>query len=383
LGAVIVEALKAIMNRISTTFYKKSGRLGIILRIALIVALLVGVQMAFNPYILFTALSTIVNGVNLAWFVPMIWPSVAVASSLASDAIKATEFSLLSLLFTLVIFEAAARLRGKYWSPVAVTIAVSTSTIYSPKGRSLLWLDQTAFAITLKELRSFARRKDMARFLALPVMLVVASLLPILTTGADPGTALSGVGFALLGETSLILPVMLSSITIGQEGRSIANIYMLPISADELVKGKLFLSWVISGIGILAIAFLMQFLAPVAILQFLAALIAVVFNILIEGYVGLGTGSRHPNFTVGPNARYLTFTGFLIAFGIGVLATLGIFTPLILYLSTGFFTSLSWGPLGSIALTIISTVAIGMVILILTRSYCMRSVRKLLVNMEA
>lgn len=382
-GAVIVEVLRAVMNRISTTLYKKSGRLGVILRLALIVVLLVAVQIAFNPYILYTALSSIVNGVNLAWFVPMIWPSVAVASSLAPDAMRTTAFTLLSLLFTLLIFETAARLRAKYWSPVPVTIAVSTSTVYIPKGKSLLWLDPTAFAIALKELRSLARRKDMARFLAIPVMLVVASFLPILTTDANRGTAMSGVGFVLLVETSLILPVMLSSITIGQEGRSIANIYMLPISADELVKGKLFLSWVISGAGILAIALLMQFLAPVVTLQLSAALVAVVFNIFIEGYVGLGTGSRYPNFNVGPRARYLTFTGFIIAFTMGGLATLATFTPSILYQATGFLTPLSWGSFGSISLTIISTVAIGTVILTLTRSYCMRGVKKLLSNMEA
>ena len=381
-GAVIVEALRAVMNRISTTLYKKSGRFGVILRIALIVVLLVAIQIAFNPYILYTALSSIVNGVNLAWFLPIFWPSVAVSSSLASDTMRAIEFTLLSLLFTLLIFEATARLRAKYWSPVPITIAVSTSIVYIPTGKSLLWLDPTAFAITLKELRSLARRKDMSRFLAIPVMLVVASFLPILTTGANTSADLSSVGFVLLGEASFILPIMLSSITIGQEGRSIANIYMLPISADELVKGKLFLSWVISGAGILAIALLMQFLAPVVALQYLTALVAVVFNIFIEGYVGLGAGSRYPNFTVGPRARYLTFTGFIIAFTLGGVATLATFTPLILY-EVGFFTLLSGVSFGSIALTIISTVTIGTVILIPARSYCMRGVEKLLSNMEA
>jgi hypothetical protein len=381
-GAVIVEALRAVMNRLSSTLYKKSGRLSVILRIVLVVVLLVAVQVAFNPYVLYTALSSIVNGINLAWFVPVIWPSVAVASSLVPDAVRATAFSLLSLLFTLLIFEAAARLRAKYWSPVPVTIAVSTSTVYIPQAESLWWLDPTAFALALKELRSLVRRRDMARFLAIPVMLVVASLLPVLSSGANPRTALAGVGLVLLGEASFILPLMLSSITIGQEGRSIANIYMLPISADELVKGKLFLSWVISGVGILVIALVLQFLAPVAALQFLAALVAVVFNVLIEGYVGLGAGSRYPNFTVGPRARYLTFTGFIIAFTIGGLATLATFAPLTVYLATGFFTPLSGGSLGSILLTIISTVVIGTAILVLTRSYCMRGVKKLLSNME-
>ncbi|MGD0496676.1 MAG: hypothetical protein ABSB28_11685 [Candidatus Bathyarchaeia archaeon] len=382
-GAVIVEVLRSVMNRISTTLYKKSGRLGIILRIVLVVVLLVAVQTAFNPYILYTALSGIVNGVNLAWFVPVIWPSVAVVSFLTLDVTRATVFAMLSILFTLLIFEAATQLRARYWSPVPVTITVSTSTVYIPQGKSFLWLDPVAFAVASKELRSLARRKEMARFLAIPVLLVVSSLLPVLTSGADPRNALSGVSLVLLAETSLILPMMLSSISIGQEGSSIANIYMLPISADELVKGKLFLPWIISGAGILAVAFLMQFLAPVALGMFLATLFAAAFNMIIQGYVGLGTGSRHPSFNVGPRARYLTFTGFIIAFVIGGLATVATLTPLILYQATGFLAMLGGGPAASVLLTTILTAAVGTFLLVLTRYYCMQGVKKLLSSMEA
>jgi hypothetical protein len=381
-GAVIVEALRSVMNRISTTLYKKSGRLGIILRIVLVIVLLVAVQTAFNPYILYTALSGIVQGVNLAWFVPVIWPSVAVVSFLTSDVTRATVFAMLSLLFTFLIFEAATQLRARYWSPVPVTITLSTSTVYVPQGKSFLWLDPVAFAVASKELRSLARRREMARFLAIPVLLVVSSLLPVLASGADRRAALSDF-LLLLAEVSLILPMMLTSISIGQEGSSIANIYMLPISSEELVLGKLFLPWIFSGVGILAIALLMQFLVPFAAGQLLATLVAVAFNIIIQGYVGLGTGSRYPSFNVGPRARYLSFTGFIIAFVIGSLATLAILTPLILYESTGFLTALGGGPTGSVLLTIILTAAVGTFLIVLMRHYCLQGVKKLFSSMEA
>ncbi len=382
-GAVIVEVLRSVMNRISTTFYKKSGRLGIILRIALVIILLAAVQFAFNPYILYTVLSSIVEGLSLVWFVPLVWPSVAVASLLALDVTRGTIFALLSLLFTFLIFEAATRLRARYWSPVPVTITLSTSTVYVPKGKPFLWLDPVAFAIASKELKSLSRRREMARFLAIPVMLVVSSLLPILTVGADPSSTMSGVSTVLLAETSLILPLMLSSISIGQEGNSIANVYMLPISAKELINGKLFYALTISGAGILAIVLLMQFLVPVPTGEFLITLVAVTFNIILQGYVGLGIGSRYPSFTAGPRARYITFTGFIIAFIIGGLATFTILTPLILYQSTGFLTELGAGPIGSFLLTIILTAAIGALLLVLMHHYCMKGVKKLLCSMEA
>ena len=382
-GAVIVEALRSVMNRISTTLYKKSGRLGVILRIVLVVILLVVVQIAFNPYILYIALSGIVAGVNFAWFVPVIWPSVAVVYLMTTDVARTTVFALLSLFFTFLIFEAATRLRIRYWSPVPVTITLSTSTVYVPQGRSFLWLDPVAFAVASKELRSLTRRREMARFLAVPVVLVVASLLPVLTSGSNQKTSLSGVSLVLLAEVSLFLPMMLSSISVGQEGRSIANIYMLPISADELVLGKLFLPWIFSGAGILAIASLLQFLAPVAAGLFLAALVAAAFNMMVQGYLGLGTGSRYPSFDAGPRARYLSLAGFLIEFVTGGLATLAILTPLILYESTGLFTGFGGAQTVSLLLTIVLTAVVGTFLLVLARHYCMQGIKKLFSSMEA
>lgn len=380
-GALIIEALRSVMNRISSSVYKKSGKTGVALRIVLVVVLLLAVQIAFNPYFLYKVLSGIVNGVSLVWFVPMVWPSVAIVYFLSSDAFRATSFTVLSLVFTLLIFEGASKLRARYWSPIPVSIAVSTSTVYVPQGKSLLWLDPVAFAIASKELRSLTRRREMTRFLAVPVMLVVTSLLPVLAS-SNAKTSLSGASFYLLAETSIILPIMLSSISIGQEGRSISNIYMLPISAEELVNGKLFISWLISGLGILGIAFLMQSVAPIATSQFLIVLVTVFFNILTEGYIGLGAGSRYPNFTIGPRARFITFTGFIIAFSLGLLATGVIFTPLILYQTTA-LAALNLGSYGSAFLTIVLTVVGGTVLLMLTRIYALRGMKKLFSNMEA
>jgi hypothetical protein len=175
---------------------------------------------------------------------------------------------------------------------------------------------------------------------------------------------------------------MLASISIGQEGKSISNIYMLPISIKELVNGKLFLCWVLSALGILCMALLVQLLAPVAILSFLAVLVTVFFTILIEGYIGLGAGSRYPNFTIGPRARFITLTGFAIAFIIGLLVLGGTFTPLLMY-QAGFFSSLSLGSVGSALFTIVLTAVVGAILLVLSRFYCIQGVKKLLSNMEA
>jgi len=222
----------------------------------------------------------------------------------------------------------------------------------------------------------------MTRFLAVPATVVVASLLPFLTGGSNSKTGLFQASLYILAETSIILPIMLSSISIGQEGKSISNIYMLPISPEELVNGKLFLSWLISAVGVIGIALLVEFLASFAILNLLVVLVAVFFNVLVQGYIGLGAGSRYPNFTIGPRARFITLTGFINAFALGLLAAAAAFTPLILYETAG-FSPLSLGSYGSAFLTIILTIAVGALLLVLARSYCLRGVKKLFSNMEA
>jgi len=152
---------------------------------------------------------------------------------------------------------------------------------------------------------------------------------------------------------------------------------MLPISADELIKGKLFLSWIISGAGIFALALLIQLLVPLTPLQFLTALVALAFIIVVEGYLGLGTASRYPDFTVGPRARYITIEGFAVALALGLIATVATLAPLIVYLKIGFLN------VSQVFLIIASTVAVGAVLLVLARSYCRRGVENFLSNMEA
>jgi hypothetical protein len=127
---------------------------------------------------------------------------------------------------------------------------------------------------------------------------------------------------------------------------------------------------------------LAQVIAPTAVFQFLAVLVAGLFNVLIEGYVGLGAGSRYPNFTIGPRARFITFTGFIVAFFIGLLMTAGTFTPLIMY-QTGFLGILGLGSYGKAVFTVVLTATISSVLIMLARFYCMQGVKKFLSNMEA
>ncbi len=262
MGAVIVEAIRSVTNRISMTVSRKHSRLGALGRIVIVIVFFVVLQVAFQPAFLYAALTVIVNGVSLVWFIPMVWPSMALAAQLSSDLVRSAAFLLLTVAFAAALFYLSSFLRARYWSPIPITITVSSSPVYTPQGGSFAGLDPTAYAIAMKDLRSLTRRKEMARFLAIPVMLVVVFFLPTLYNGYGSNSPAASVGMLLVGEVSTLLPIMLSSIALGQEGKSIANIYMLPITPSELTRGKIFFPAMISSVAVAAVVIIMELFYP-------------------------------------------------------------------------------------------------------------------------
>ncbi|MFQ6134830.1 MAG: hypothetical protein ACE5KU_03320, partial [Nitrososphaerales archaeon] len=182
LGALIVEILRAAMNRVSSTVYKRSSRLGIVSRLVLIIVLFVIIQLAFNPYILYSTLGIMVSGVDIVWFIPMVWPSVAIMNLIRLETLPAMIFSALSVAFAFLIFMVASNLRLKYWSPAPVSIVIKSSAEYMPHTPALsrFGFSPLAAAIALKEFRALVRRKDLARYTAIPIIFVIAFLLPTL-----------------------------------------------------------------------------------------------------------------------------------------------------------------------------------------------------------
>ena len=380
LGAVVVEILRSVMNRISNEVYTRNRKLSSIGRIVAVVVLISAMDLAFQGQNMMFLLNAIVNGVSLAWFVPVVWPSVALVALLSSEPLKGYAFLGLSLAFAVSLFYLSAYLREKYWSPAPVTVEVASSPVYVPQGRSFLWLDQTAFALAMKDFRSLVRRREMARFLAIPVVVAVIFVADSLS-GAYGSDGIV-VMLISLSTLSTILPIMLSSISIGQEGRSIANIYMLPITPTELGRGKLLFPVVISGLSVGAVLALLQALIPVPPGQLLIMSVALAFIILIQSYFGLGSGTRFPDFTLGPRARFMTGTGFFVTFVGGFVATLAVLAPFMFYLISPYLASLGLGEWGTVGLVVALTAGVGTVLLALSWLYCSSGLRRFLSDME-
>ncbi len=380
-GAFFIEVLRAVVNRVSSTVYRRGGRFGIISRLVLLIILFVIIQMAFNPIILYSSLTVMVSSVEIVWFIPMVWTSVAVTKLINLETIPAAAFLTLSIIFTSLVFEVASNLRMKYWSPTPISITINASTIYTPQTTSLpeLGFKPLEVALALKEFRALIRRKDMARFIAIPILLIVSYLLPTLYAPSDYSGR--SPGFFLTVFIPFLVTLMFSMIGIGQEGEAVINLRMLPISAEELMKGKLLPVWIMSTAATILTITSFQIIAPMNISSFTATLVACVFVIVIESFIGFGIASRYPDYTVGSRSRYVTYTGFLIGFLAGGAAALALLIPTALYTISA--EGLSPTPIISLPVTITLTVAVGSALSYLTYRYCKRGVEDLLTDRDS
>ena len=383
LGAFVIELLKAVMNRVSAVAYKRSGKLTLAVRLVALIILLSIVQLAFQPYVLYWFFGKIVAGVELVWMIPFIWSSSAMVSLLGNQTAQTVLFTILSLLFTVALFEVASMLRTRYWSPVPISITMDESTKYVPQAKmgGGFGFGPMALLLALKEFRALVRRRDLARFIAIPIVISISMLAPFLFTPSDAsGTS---PGFFIAAFIPLFVPLMFSTISIGQEGNSIINLLSLPIKANDLIKGKLTPAWIISNVATLGLIVALELVVPMTRTMELKALLATIaiseMTIFINSFIGLGVGARWPDYTVGARSRYVSMKGFLVGFALAGLATIAVYLPVALYfISSGGVRGQAPFPSFDLLPMLALSIVLGCVLIVLSYVYCKKGVEKLL-----
>ena len=334
IGAFALEALRAFTNRASSLLYKRSGRAVMILRLVVLIAVFVFFQLFFNPTIMLSLLGSIAGGVRGASYFPLVWPSLAVASFIEDNLLSASLYAFLTFLLCGFFFLACVRLRQAYWMPMPVSVKLSTAT-YAPSAGFLsrLGLNPAESAIVRKDFRSLSRRREMARFLAIPILIVASLLIPsLVSTSQSPASSL-GIMFwffpLIFGVTFFAL--FTSMISVGQEGSAVWNLYSSPLLPRELVRAKVTANIILSLP--IAIAFWLgitllghtSFKSSLAILLVLAALI------LAESFVGLALGAKYPDFSETIRSRFIRLTGMLTGMLLGMAVAGAILAPYGLY----------------------------------------------------
>ena len=338
IGSCVVEVLDTITNRISSSFYKKSGRSGIFFRLALTIILLVFVQLLFSGQIIGYLLQSVIQTVRIAWFVPVVWPSVAVLGVSQGNLLTFLDFASLSALFTLALFAVATRLRAKFWVPIPVSIKLSPQTFHARGiGFQLPLIGVAESAILRKDLRSLARRREMARFLAIPFVLAISMGISFFPMGSQsmPDTPGLLVIIPLYLIPIAIFVGLLSMTSIGQEGYAVWNLYAAPVKPSGLLRAKMvfaILLGMLFGVGMLAVlSFLLRSVATYFWLV-LALGVAVVFE---ESAIGMCFGAKFPDFREMIRSRYVgvwgSLTGMLVAIVSAMLTAAPIIISIMVY----------------------------------------------------
>jgi hypothetical protein len=325
LGSFILEIIRAITNRVSATFYKRSGRTTMAVRMIFLVTFLVAFILISNINFLFTILQLFMGGIANAWFIPILWPSLALISYSIAEFLQVILYVSFSIVLAVVFLWISVRLRKRYWVPEPFAIKLKPSKPYRP---TIGFLGKLGFttaetALIRKDFRGLTRRKEMIVWIAMPLAISLISFFSYSPDLTSP-TTLDRLTFfwgPLIGI--VILAFYLALTCVGQEGSAFLNLMVVPLKEKEVVKAKLATALFPSGFAMVVVNIFIQLMVQPRLEAFFAIAVAL-FAVLFEcAFVGLALGSRYPDFTEIPRARFIDQKGvwfgmLLIAVCVGV-----------------------------------------------------------------
>jgi len=334
-GGFAVELVRGATSKISSTFYRRGGRSTIAIRLVVTISVLVVFMTFTNVNFMYGILRSVASGVNVVWFLPPAWPSLAITYVLQAQPTAAFLFATSSLAFSVLLFVAGLKLRERYWVPAQVSIKLG-GTKYAPRAGFLNRVGLTVgeAALVRKDIRALTRRREMSQFIAIPIFITVimgVSALPKLGEAEGVGATFNYLIF-LIGP--LLFAILISISSFGQEGESFWNIHALPLRVGEILKAKLGFVLLPSLLFLVAVWLLVAVLQPPA----------EVFLLLLTGgllplpsliLMGLAVGARYPDFRVLPRSRFIGLKGSLLGLTICWGVTFVILTPLAIHLIIG------------------------------------------------
>jgi hypothetical protein len=316
LGISISEIARAFLSRASAGLDSRAGGLATATRLLIGVGMIAFLATMFNVNLFLRILGWFVGSVTDAWFVPMLWPSMTVIAGLQDNLAQAAGYLALSLSFALLLFRLAVLARGRYWAPAPAT-AKRGGLQSANAGRSplrLLGFDSAEAALIRKDLWSLVRRREMTVWLAIPAMFFVMSLVNW-ATGLSEGAAgsLSELGSLMpMGLGVLFLSFYVSLVSFGQEGEAFTHLLVTPLQKHQIARAKLAASMIPASLVLPMVLVIVGLTARPGWAFMVAISILAVSTLLEASLVGLALGTRYPDFTEIPRARFIERKGAYI-----------------------------------------------------------------------
>jgi hypothetical protein len=330
-GGALVEILRAATNRVSSVVMKRARRGALFFRLALMVVIILIFETVFNPTILISVVNTLSGSLSVFVFIPLFWGALAIEGIVNGEPLRVLVFSVGTVGFTGALVWIATRVRSRYWSPAAFSVSI-TSSEYAPRSSSLLrmGLSQGEAAIVRKDIKGITRRRELLSFMAIPIVFVALFLVESITSTSG-GIAAEGGFFADFPTlfAASFFALLISSISFGQESKSVMILYSLPIAPGEILRAKAFLALGFSlaaTFATLAIFSVIGGSSPLVLVEN----ITIAASITVEEVcVGLAFGSRFPDFQERPRPRFIDPVWLLVMTAVGLAVALVTALPII------------------------------------------------------
>jgi len=248
LASVTTEVFKTLNVRLSGAITKIAGRSAIWMRlIGTLGSMVVFYLIYFSIYsgsTPFTIFGTVAGGQQALWFIPYVWPGVALSSFANSLWVETALFLLSSTAFIIAVFTAATHLNMRFGMYELPSIKISHGE-YTPKTGLLgkLGFSPMEAAIMRKDLKSFTRRHELMYIFIFPIIFMVMPVLTVLRSEAGAGSPMPAAFPSFIFAYMSVFPGALMAVSIGgmitgSEGESVWYLFSSPVSAKSFFKAK-------------------------------------------------------------------------------------------------------------------------------------------------
>jgi hypothetical protein len=248
LASATTEIFKTLQVRLLGAVTKGVGKSAIWLRLAVSIGSMIVFYIIYfsiynqvNPALLF---ESVAGGQRMLWFVPYVWPGMALSAFVSSLWMETLLFSLATLAFIGAVFFAATYLNTKFGLYELPAIRLS-SGVYTPKSSLFgkLGFSPTETALMKKEFKSVTRRHELTFIFIFPISMLVLIFFSALRSSQVGGLPVGGF-YLLFALMTLIPGVMiapfLGTLLTSLEGSSVWYLFSAPISAKSIAKSKFF-----------------------------------------------------------------------------------------------------------------------------------------------
>jgi hypothetical protein len=347
MASATTEASRILQVRASGAITKAAGRaaiwvrlIGSILFFIVFYAVYFSLYYQTSPILLLEMVS---SGQRLVWFIPYVWPGIALSYMASGSILETLFFSVASIVFVYVLFLAATKLNVTYGLYEMPAIRISKGVYVSRAGLlGRLGLPPLEAAVMRKDFKAFTRRLELAYIFLLPVVFAIMPILSAMRTGgqgAPPPYVLNSFLFIYLTlMPGTLMAMMLGAMMIGLEGGSVWYIYSSPINAKSLVKAKyLFAAFFSFTATLVCIVVGGIVWTPSSATTIIIYPILAVFLVFPLSMVSVSFGLKGPDFREYPRPRMIRPKWSLINGLVCILLALAIVSPIIPYTLNFFF----------------------------------------------